>query len=409
MMRSLVPIFRHRRELAHKASSLATPSNAAVIARNVGALVAGMPWEGYLGRREGEEVLDVALRQALDWICRSQDVVGTGGVGCFEMYGWTTGYPEVTGYIIPTFWDAAKALARQDLGARAVRMADWELTVQCDAGGWQGGYQGDGQPMVVFNTGQVIRGLLRTWQETGEARYLDGAVRGGRWITDAQEPDGSWGRANFKGMRRVYDSYVAAPLAMLWRATGDERYRGAAERNTAFVLSQQHENGWFDNADNSPYFPDTPVTHTICYTIDGLIEVGELLRDDDAVRAAELAAGELLHRAEIWPRLYARVDRDWRPATRSVCLTGVAQLGIVFMRLYARNADPRYLNASLKLLDFLSWVQRLNGIGDSQRGGIAGSYPIWGLYCPLKYPSWATKYFIDLILLVRPPVAKLLS
>ena len=405
-MRSLTPIIRHRRELARKAGSLLVPANAAVMARNLVGLAAGTPWEGYIVRRGGEDVLLDALDQALDWLCHSQDVVGSGGVGCFEMYGWTSGYPEVTGYIIPTFWDAARALERPELEERAVRMADWELTLQREAGGWEGGYEGQGEAMVVFNTGQVLRGLLRSWEQTGETRYLDAAVRGGRWITDMQEPDGSWARSNFKGMRRVYDSYVAAPLATLWSATGDARYREAAARSTSFVLSEQHANGWFANADNSPYFTDTPVTHTICYTIDGLLEVGEQLGDDEAIHAAELAAEELLHRAEIWPLLYARVDREWRPATRFVCLTGAAQLGIIFMRLHARTADPRYLNASLKLLDFLVWVQRLNGVGANRRGGLAGSYPIWGLYCPLKYPSWATKYLVDLLLQVRTTLAE---
>jgi uncharacterized protein YyaL (SSP411 family) len=406
VIRSLTPILRHRRELGRKAGSLLVPANAVVMARNLVSLVAGSPWEGYIARGGGEDRLQYALDQALDWLCHSQDVVGSGGVGCFEMYGWTSGYPEVTGYSIPTFFEAARALERPNLAGRALRMADWELTLQRDAGGWEGGYQGQGQAMVVFNTGQVLRGLVRAWEQTREPRYLDAAVRGGRWITDMQEPDGSWAHANFKGMRRVYDSYVAAPLAMLWRATGDARYREAAAHNTAFVLSQQHANGWFANADNSPYFTDTPVTHTICYTIDGLIEVGEQLGDDEAVRAAERAAEELLHRAEIWPRLYARVDREWRPAARFVCLTGAAQLGIIFMRLHARSADPRYLNTSLKLVDFLAWVQRLNGVGASRRGGIAGSYPIWGLYCPLKYPSWATKFFVDLLLLVRAALAE---
>ena len=406
-MRSLSPILHHRRELALKAGSLLLPANAAVIARNVVGMAAGTPWEGYIDRRGGETVLQDALDLAIDWLCHSQDVVGSGGVGCFEMYGWTSGYPEVTGYIIPTFWDVAQAFERPDLAERAVRMSDWELSLQRDQGGWEGEYEGQGQPMVVFNTGQVLRGLLRSWEQTGESRYLDAAVRGGRWIADMQEPDGSWARANFKGMRRVYDSYVAAPLAMLWRATGDERYRDAAARNIAYVLSEQHANGWFANADNSPYYTDTPVTHTVCYTIDGLIEVGQLLEDDEAIRAGERAADELLHRAEIWPRLYARVNSEWRPAARYVCLTGAAQLGIIFMRLYARSADTRYLNTSLKLVDFLAWVQRLNGVGTSRRGGIAGSYPIWGLYCPLKYPSWATKYFVDLLLLVRTALAEL--
>ena len=390
---------RHRGELGRKAASLLRPANAAVTLRNLASLAGGAPWEGHLAR--GGSVLDDSLDQAIAWLCHSQDVVGSGGVGCFEMYGWTNGYPEVTGYIIPTFFDAARALGQPELAARAVRMADWELALQHESGGWEGAYEGDGRPPIVFNTGQVLRGLLRTYEETGERRYLDAATRGGRWIAGAQEPDGSWARANFKGMRRVYDSYVAAPLALLWQATGDETFREAARRSTAFVLSQQHPNGWFENADNSPEFADTPVTHTIGYTIDGLIETGERLGDDAAIAAAERAAEALLHRAETWPRLYARLDREWRPAARYVCLSGAAQLGVVFMRLHARGGDPRHLNASLKLADLLAWTQRLNGVGADRRGGIAGSYPIWGLYRPFSYPSWAAKYCVDLLLMVR--------
>jgi len=395
---------RHLPQLLRKSASLLQPPNAAVMGRNALSLTLGQPWLDYVDRQGLE--LDGLADAALGWLCHAQDAVGTGGVGCFEFYDWTTGYPEVTGYIIPTFWDAHRAFGRDDLADRALRMADWELRIQQPSGAWEGGYEGDGQPPVVFNTGQVIRGLLRTHAETGEQRHLDAAVRAGEWIVANQEPDGSWAKANFKGMRRVYDSYVAAPLASLGSATGDARFTDAAIRSCEFVLGHQHENGWFELCDNSPYFNDAPITHTICYTADGLIETGELVRDERFVDAGRRAADALMHRAEIWPRLYGRLDADWKPTVRFVCLTGAAQLGIILMRLHARSGDPRYLNASLKLVDFLAYVQRLNGVGRDRRGAIAGSYPIWGLYCPLKYPSWATKYFIDLLLLVRAAIGE---
>ena len=33
------------------------------------------------------------------------------------------------------------------------------------------------------------------------------------------------------------------------------------------------------------------------------------------------------------------------------------------------------------------------------RGAVKGSQPIWGRYAPLSYPNWATKFFIDAMLL----------
>ncbi|MBV9004641.1 MAG: hypothetical protein JO181_08280, partial [Solirubrobacterales bacterium] len=65
----------------------------------------------------------------------------------------------MTGYIIPTMWDYAKLLGRQDLAQRAREMADWELSLQQECGGWEGSNEGDNVPPTVFNTGQVIRGL----------------------------------------------------------------------------------------------------------------------------------------------------------------------------------------------------------------------------------------------------------
>ena len=270
-------IFRSSCSRARRFCGLRTPScwRATLLLSRRGCPGTTLSREGLRG------ALEQALDDALSWLVRSQDRIGSGGVGCDELYRWTRGYPEVTGYIIPTMFDAAAELRRPELAERAVRMAEWELRIQRSDGGWEGGYEGDGLPSTVFNTGQVIRGLLPASAETGDQRFLDAAERAGRWIVSTQEPDGSWAGANFKGMRRVYDTYVAAPLVRLAHATGDDTFAEAARRNCAFALTQQQENGWFENADNSTYFTDAPVTHTICYTIDGLLETGELLGDED--------------------------------------------------------------------------------------------------------------------------------
>jgi glycosyltransferase involved in cell wall biosynthesis len=393
--RSLTLARKQRRQLSLKIVSLAWPPNAALVARHGAALTtAGTP-RGDLAR------LDLAIDEALGWLCRSQDRVGSGGVGCYEFYSWTTGYPEVTGYIIPTLWDCHHQLGRKDLAERAVRMADWELRIQQPEGGFAGGYEGDGSPPVVFNTGQVIRGLLRSADETGDERYLDAAVRAGRWIVANQEADGSWARANFKGMKRVYDSYVSAPLAQLAAATGDETFAAAAIRNCEFVLSQQRPNGWFELCDNNPLYLHDPLTHTICYTVDGLLETGETLGEERFVEAAVRAADAMLELVEQSPALPARLGENWEPHANYVCVTGAAQLGVILMRLHERGGDARQLAAGRELATFLLGLQGMNGIGPSHRGALPGSFPVWGFYCPFKLPSWGTKYLVDLLLQLR--------
>lgn len=246
----------------------------------------------------------------------------------------------------------------------------------------------------------MLRGLIRTYKETGERKYLDSAIKGADWIVRTQDPDGSWTSTNFKQMKRVYDTYVTAPLAELYEITKNEEYKKSCIRNCDFVLLHQHANGWFELCDNTLLNNEAPVTHTISYTIDGLIETGQRLGIEKYIAAGKLAADAVMHKAEILPVLPARLDKDWKKRADYVCNTGNAQLGIILMRLFEITGEYRYMNTALKLADFLAYVQNLNGVGHDREGAITGSYPIWGMYCPLKYPSWATKYYIDLLFLI---------
>jgi rhamnogalacturonyl hydrolase YesR len=401
-VRSLALLRGNVGRLALKLAGALWPPNLLVVARNMRDRRRVDPWANFVARTgDPRATLDAALEQALRWLATSQDRVGTGGVGSYEFYGWTPGFPEVTGYIIPTIWDCRHALGREELARRAVRMADWELAIQKNGGGWEGNVEGANQPPLVFNTGQVIKGLVRTHQETRDPRYLEAAVRAGDWIVRNQEDDGSWTRANFRQMKRVYDAYVSAGLVRLAAVTNDEAYTRAAIRNCEFVLSQQRENGWFDLCDITEYFNEAPVTHSLCYAIDGLLETGELVGREDFVASGTKAADALLTCISPSGLLLGRLDDNWRPRVRWSCLTGSAQLGIILMKLYARTGDDRYADAARRLTDFLIYMQRLNALGPNRSGALPGAYPIWGTYAPFKYPCWATKFLIDLILLVR--------
>ena len=401
-MRPLLALHGNTRKLALKSAGAMWPPNLLVVTRNMSDQRRNEPWSNFVVKSgDPGTTVRAALERALSWLIVAQDRVGTGGVGSYEFYGWTRGYPEVTGYIIPTIWDCRDALGREQLADRAVWMADWELRIQKENGGWEAGVEGGHRPPVVFNTGQVVRGLLRTHEETHDDRYLDAAVRAGDWIVKHQEEDGSWTRANHGQMKRVYDSYVSAPLARLAQLTGNESYERAAIRNCEFVLRQQRENGWFDNCDNSPNFNDEPITHTLGYTIDGLLETGELLGYERFVAAGTKAADALMRRVSPSGLLLGRFDDSWRPRARWACLTGCAQIGIIMMKLYTDNGDERYVHTARRLTDFLIYVQQLNAVGRNRSGALPGSYPIWATYAPFKYPCWATKYLIDLLLLVE--------
>lgn len=398
-MNTLNLIKNHTSKLIPLFISCFKPNNLNVLFRNLWSLNIGPKWYDYV--HKNNLTYNDLIKNALLWLRNSQDKVGSGGIGCYEFYRWTKGYPEVTGYIIPTVINASKYYLDNDLKDRSIKMADWELKIQREDGGWEGFYEGDGKPSVVFNTGQVIRGMISIYKETKEQKYLDAAIRSANWIISTQDEDGSWTTTNFKQMKRVYDTYVTAPLSELYLITKEEKYAEACIKNCEFVLRNQNNNGWFNLADNTLLNNSAPILHTIAYTIDGLIETGLNLKENKYIEAGKLAADHLLHKVEISTKPPARFDKNWKKAAKYSCLTGNAQLGIIFFKLFEITKDVRYVNAALKLADFLAYTQNLNSVGKYRKGGITGSYPIWGMYCPLKYPSWATKYYIDLLLLIK--------
>jgi hypothetical protein len=105
---------------------------------------------------------------------------------------WAPSYPETTGYIIPTLYRYAAITGDEDCRARARRMADWEIDIQLPGGGVLAGALGDSDKPTVFNTGQVIFGWVRAFEEEQDERYRDAAVRASAWLCDIMDDDGCW-------------------------------------------------------------------------------------------------------------------------------------------------------------------------------------------------------------------------
>ena len=94
----------------------------------------------------------------------------------------------------------------------------------------------------------------------------------------------------------------------------------------------------------------------------------------------------------------AEIGVNWNYLSRHVCLTGYAQLALIFLRLFQLTRDARHFSAATKLLDDVARTQDLRDPTAPHFGAIAGSFPIYGRYAPLQYPNWATKFFIDALL-----------
>jgi hypothetical protein len=351
---------------------------------------------------EGRRSNATALSEAVAWLYRSQDAGEEDGSRCFRLAeGWSACYPEVTGYNLYTLFDHDALTGAPESSARAIRMADWLLTRQLEQGAYQGGYVDRPAKPVVFNTGQVLQGLVRAAQETGRDSYLAAARRAADWLVASQDPDGAWRRFCYLDAFRVTDTRIAFPLAETWKATGETRYRDAAEKSLRLVAGLQQSNGWFPQCDNSVPLVDQPNTHTLAYTTEGLLESGYVFSEPRFIAAGQLAADAMLRRFEIDGRLYGRYDSRWRPTVSWSCLTGCAQMSRNWLGLYLHNRNPIYLNAALKMNDYLCSCQDVSASNPGIRGAISGSDPLGGGYQPYAFPSWATKYFCDALIAER--------
>ncbi len=368
-----------------------------------------------LGRQGKAESSREHLDAAIKWLCYAQDHTGGDGVsaGFSFLHGWHPPYPETTGYIIPTFFDYAHLTGREEIYERARRMTDWEVKIQLPSGAVQGsvyrGPKSDRRP-EVFNTGQVILGWCRAFSETGDQRYLDAARRAGDWLIKAQSPDGSW-RSNGPEAEtpvHAYDVRTAWSMLEIDQLANDGRYTEAAQLNLGWTLAQQQENGWFKH--NAFFTADKwnlPLTHTISYVLEGLLESGRILGGDRYLSAAGNTAERLLKVYESLGFMPGEFDNSWDSKANYSCLTGSVQIAGVWLRIFQLMRDKRYLNAAINLNNDVKATQNLHSAHPGVRGGVKGSQPIFGRYTPYTYINWGAKFLADSLMLEEQVLAEI--
>jgi hypothetical protein len=343
------------------------------------------------------------LDAAIAWLKHAQDVTGNGGVAqtrLVKYLKWAPSYPETTGYIIPTLYRYATIANDADSRARARRMADWEIDIQHPTGGVLAGALGDSDQPTVFNTGQVIFGWVRAFEEEGDERYRTAAVRASAWLCDIMDADGCWRKfgSPMTGKHiNTYNTRSAWSLARTHEITGEQRFLDAAVRNAEWALTQAKENGWLEQ--NCLQDSTQPFTHTIAYAMRGLLEIGAYAKHGDLIVAARKIGDAMVANLPGNGFLPGRFDNQWKPTVKWSCLTGDCQLGINWGRLYQITGEARYRDATTRILGFVKRTQKLAGTDRDTVGGIKGSHPIDGGYHPWQYPNWATKFYADALMM----------
>ncbi|MBK9470569.1 MAG: terpene cyclase/mutase family protein [Gammaproteobacteria bacterium] len=353
--------------------------------------------------RQPAQADDVHLRALVDWLCRAQDQrkgcadEGSVSAGWSFEDGWLQGYPETSGYIIETFLAAADGLNRPELRTRASRIVDWELSIQNKDGSFPGHFGESGSRPVIFNTGQIMHGMVAGYLELGRDECLVAAVNAANWMIASQDEDGCWRRNVHNGVPHTYNTRAAWALLRTGLMANDARIIAAARRNIEWALTQQTASGWFRT--NGFTAEQIPFTHTIAYAIRGVLECGVLLDEARYVEAALKAARGLAAQQRADGFLAGTYGDGWVPNASYCCLTGVAQSALNWLRFDQHTGSGEFTVAVDRGLDYLKKNHRITGTGAPEDGGVAGSAPIWGRYSMFEYPNWAAKFFADALLI----------
>ena len=384
-------------------------------ARIVSTLVSTAPYSPHAARsllrattKRSPGTRDKRVAAAADWLRRAGDVTVDGGVawGYRLRGGWAPSYPETTGYIVPTYLaldaDPAFAAPAGTDRDRAERAIGFLAGVRLADGSFPGARIDENQSVPsVFNTAQILNGLPAWRRASGDEAVGAMADAAAAWLVACQDDDGAWRRHAYNGFPVTYLAHGTCWLAEHAVLTGDAPARAAAERHLDWVLRQfDRQSGWFDltGFTEEDHTARRSVTHTLAYTIWGVLDLALVLGRDDAVEAAAAAATRVAGVVRERGRLPGMLAADWADRTSWACLTGNSQMALIWFKLAEIGHAAGDIEAARIALDRVLEAQDLGSGDPGIRGGIAGSDPPWGTYLRFVLPNWAAKFTIDALL-----------
>jgi len=343
------------------------------------------------------------LKLSAEWLMRSIEKGKGGSCAHFSpLMGWSKPYPETTGYLIPTLIRLSNVFDDPKYSAAALSTGQWLLDIQAQNGSWHGGlHPSNSSEGSVFNTGQILKGMIALYEFTGDLKFLEAADKGADWLASRIDKGGLWPAGDYRASETPsYYTHVAWPMLEVWKKTQSEFQRSSSERFLDMALGRKLSNGaigrWGFGDKGSAF------THTIAYTIRGFQESSRLIGDYSKYgRPMEEILNFFIKRAELNNgRVSGDFDECLRENQKYVCLTGNAQLAICILLMEQEHPDLRLVNAASKMIDFIGSTQSSNRFFKSIQGSVAGSYPLWGRYMFMRYPNWAAKYYCDSLIAI---------
>jgi hypothetical protein len=323
---------------------------------------------------------------------------GRGSSKAYRLFnGWMTAYPETSGYIIPTLLELDRTGLLADGRRKAEEIAAWLVELQDGNGGYRGGEIGRSGGFDVFDTGMILLGFTALMKEGGgELDVTQPAGRAAQFLMRSLDETGCFVRHVHHDIVHAYNVRAAWALVAYGKLAGKEEFVVGGLANARWTAAQQNASGLYRN--NGFWRGGHANTHSIAYVLQGLLQIFKLTEERPLLDSALAAAKQLatLYDREGW--LAGDIADDGTYRSRHVCLTGYAQLALVYDDLTRVTGDHSWRLTGQGLLEQVAATQELGDPSAPWYGGIAGSFPIYGRYAPLQYPNWATKFFIDALL-----------
>jgi hypothetical protein len=334
------------------------------------------------------------LKLAGEWLLRAQSVHNDGGFAhSYSLYGgWGKSYPETTGYIIPSLLALANYLKDDRYNAAALKAGLWLLDIQQEDGAFLD-LSGRRQ---VFDTGQILEGLVSLHDLTKDRTFLTASVRAANFLRGSQDVAGTWTRNSYNYQPHTYYTRVAANLLKVYRVTGGDDLRFAAEKMLRWAVNQQMPNGYFRYMEFES--GSLPYLHTIIYVLEGLLESDKILNEQWMREALCRTVEALIDlSASEGPVLYGQYDERWRYPKKERCVTGLAQWAGLLVDVAPLMKGELCLRYAEEVADYLK-AKQCQATRPDLRGALSGSIPLWGSYFKFSFNNWTAKFFIDALL-----------
>lgn len=349
------------------------------------------------------------LLLALSWFKNSiQEKGGSAAKYSLLTKNYSSSYPETTGYWINTLFLCRQKFQQEFasvFGDRKIEkeLSEWLISVQRLDGTFPGLY-GDflNQSPRVFNTGQIVLGLLDEYEHSKNLNTLDSIMRVCDWLVKVQSPDGCW--RQFTSCQFSSNTRTAYALIRLGKIVNDQKFIETGARNIEYAISCQNESGYYEN--NGFDQEEDAFTHTIAYAIDGILHAGIIMNNEKWIASARKAFNSLIPLIRQDGFLSGRINNAHNGTVAYCCLTGNCQMSIIGFLLNEKTKDVHYRNVAIKLLNFVKEHQ-VKSKDARTNGGLTGSWPINGGYNPYEMPNWVGKFFVDALLLEEFPMDKL--